>query len=121
MKKFIIITSLFFIIFSEVKSYSYGGPQVNDRNVIPVFTTKFYKANLLKIPANVDINTALLNNIIFNKNNVNISEKLINSYAWRKLEKGKTISIKELKQNIKNINNLSGIKSSAEIKKNLDN
>ena len=121
MKKFIVISCLFFIIFSVTKSYSYGGPQVNDRNVIPVFTPKFYKDNLLKIPINVDANSALLNNIIFNKNNVNIYEKLINSYAWRNLEKGKIIIIKELKQNIKNINNLSGIKASAEIKKNLDN
>ncbi|KFX72006.1 MAG: hypothetical protein FF85_04825 [alpha proteobacterium QL1] len=117
MKKIIIITSLFFIIFLETSSYSYGGPQVNDRNVVPVFVPKFYQANFLQIPADININTAILNDIIFHKNDVNISEKLINSYAWRKLERGKIINLKEINQNIKNINNLSGIKASAELKK----
>lgn len=121
MKKIIIITSLFFIIFLETRSHSYGGPQVNDRNVVPVFVPKFYQLNFLQIPADVNINTAILRDIIFNKDDVNISEKLINSYAWRKLERGKIINLKEINQNIKNINNLSGIKASAGLKKNLDN
>ena len=121
MKVFKLIFILCLAIMPETPSYSYGGPTVNDRNVVPVFVPRFFKANLLKIPSNIDLKSSVLNNIIFKKEGVNISEKLITSYAWRNLQKGKSINLKEAQQNIKNINSLSGIKASAVIEKNSDN
>lgn len=49
MKVFKLIFILCLAIMPETPSYSYGGPTVNDRNVVPVFVPRFFKANLLKI------------------------------------------------------------------------
>lgn len=119
-KTFFSIILCFAIVYQNF-AYSYGGPTVNDRNVIPVYTPKFYKPNLLKIPKDLDLKTAILNNVIIKKEGVTISETIINAYAWRTLSKGKIIDEKELRQNIKNINSISGIRASAFIQKNQNN
>ena len=106
MKKLLLILSLFLTFLDKTPLYSYGGPTVNDRNVVPVFTPKFYKPNWLKIPKEVNLKNLVLRDIIIKKEGVKISENLVNSYAWRKLSKGKIVDENELKQNLKNINRI---------------
>ena len=121
MKKLLLILSFFLTFLDKTPLYSYGGPTVNDRNVVPVFTPKFYKPNLLKIPKEVNLKNLVLRDIIIKKEGVKISENLVNSYAWRKLSKGKIVDENELKQNLKNINSISGIRAVGFVKKNSDN
>jgi hemolysin activation/secretion protein len=117
MKQFTITLYIGLAIAWATSAYSYPGPTVNDRNVISVYTPSFFKKNYVTIPKEINIQTFVLNDVVLNKNGVQISEDLIKKYVWRTITKGQKIDIKELKQNLNNINSLAGVAAKATLKK----
>ena len=117
MKQFTITLYIGLAIAWATSAYSYPGPTVNDRNVIAVYTPSFFKKNYVTIPKEINIQTFVLNDVVLNKNGVQISEDLIKKYLWRTITKGQKIDIKELKQNLNNINSLAGVAAKATLKK----
>ncbi|MEK9959752.1 MAG: hypothetical protein VW541_05000, partial [Pelagibacteraceae bacterium] len=69
----IIIKLLFFCLFFPIFSLGYGGPTVNDRNVIPVYTPSFDKPNFNKTPGKLNINNSGSKNSGYIKSTLNYS------------------------------------------------
>ncbi len=89
MKQFTITLYIGLAIAWATSAYSYPGPTVNDRNVIAVYTPSFFKKNYVTIPKEINIQTFVLNDVVLNKNGVQISEDLIKNMYGEQLPKVK--------------------------------
>ena len=85
----IIIKLLLFCLFFPIFSFGYGGPTVNDRNVIPVYTPSFEKPNFNKAPGKLNINNSGSKNSGYTKSTL--------SYSFKDfLKPGDTFGLKQI-------------------------
>ncbi len=105
---YLVLVAFLLMLFNLKKAdAAVGGPTVNDRNVIPLYTPTFKDSKFIEY--NFEIGQKILSEIIIQYQNVEISKALIEQYAWNNLKKNEIFNLKEATQNIKNINSLSGI------------